>query len=228
MEWVRGGVLREWWSGELPRLIGRYPAAPADLTTACEVEAVCSGEAGRLLRRLGAGAAAAAVMQEAPADDTVAERISAVERGLMKFAQRAVTPEAVRREFGHRHLEWIRIDCRALGFAERVQAEEAAYCVREDGLSFDAVAVDAHTGVYEERFYVEDLDPEHRVLFTSAVPFELIGPIEVDGRHTIFRIMDKVMPSEQDHELTARARNAVLARALEAEAQSRVTWRWEP
>ncbi len=97
-------------------------------------------------------------------------------------------------------------------------------CLREDGLPLDEVAAAAHATVSESRFYLDDLDPEVRPMFLAARPVDLLGPILFEGAHTLFRVTDKVMPSEQDPEILRRAETGVEGRLVAAQAQQRVKW----
>ncbi|HXI20506.1 MAG TPA: hypothetical protein VNH46_05450, partial [Gemmatimonadales bacterium] len=159
-----------------------------------------------------------------PEAGTPAERRAAVDRGLQRFSGLAITPEAVAREIALHHLEWIRVDCRVLTFDDPDAAREAALCVREDGLSFDELAQDAHGHVQEARFYLDELEEDARSAFAAARPLEFLGPFALEGQPTLCRVLDKVMPGPGDPELVARAETLIVARALRSERERRVTW----
>jgi hypothetical protein len=61
-------------------------------------------------------------------------------------------------------------------------------------------------------------------MFLAARPVDLLGPILFEGAHTLFRVTDKVMPSEQDPEILRRAEEGVEGRLVAAQAQQRVKW----
>jgi sarcosine oxidase delta subunit len=213
------------------------------------VELICSGLgeqwAGELAERAaGAAAAAGSTLPESGTDvlgrtppsplpeglspERAGERLAVldrVERGLQEFARSVLTTEAIRREISHRHTEWIRVDCRAIAFTDEAEAREAAFCLREDGLELDEVAATARAPVAESRFYLDDLEPDFRPVFLASRPVDLLGPMLFEGAHTLIRVVDKVMPSEQDPEIRRRAEAAVLARVLAEQARSRVRWR---
>lgn len=147
-----------------------------------------------------------------------------VDRGFDRFQVMALTDAALDKEVGRRRLEWIRIDCRALGFDSEARAREAALCVREDGLSLDTVSADAHVAPHDSRFFLEEMDPELRPVFMAAKPVDLVGPLLYEGSHTLFRILDKVLPTGTDPEVRRRAEASVLARAVADEVQHRVRW----
>jgi hypothetical protein len=150
--------------------------------------------------------------------------LTEVDRGFDRFQVMALTDSAIDKEVGRRRLEWIRIDCRALGFDSEARAREAALCVREDGLSIDTVSADAHVDTHDSRFFLEEMDAELRPAFMAARPVDLVGPVLFEGSHTLFRILDKVLPSGSDPEVRRRAEASVLARAVADEVQRRVRW----
>jgi hypothetical protein len=61
-------------------------------------------------------------------------------------------------------------------------------------------------------------------MFMAARPADVLGPILFEGAHTLFRVIDKVMPSEQDPEILRRAEAGVEGRLVAAQAQQRVKW----
>jgi hypothetical protein len=226
-EWldhIRRRVLRAQWAPQLEALVSRYPVEAEALDEAVWVDAVCTGEAFRQAVDLAQRAAAAAAAGERPDVGTPPERREAVSRGMTRFREMAISAEAVAREIALHHLEWIRVDCRVLAFEDAEAAREAALCVREDGVSFDDLADEAHLHVYEARFYLDELEEEARSAFAAAKPLEFLGPIGLEGRPTLCRVLDKVMPGADDPALVERAETLVFARALRAEADRRVTW----
>ena len=226
----------------LSALVARHPTDAEHLDAALRVDLICTGTGEELAAELAGRAAAAAgnprglsetdepLPSRIPlgiAPERAQERINLLARvneSAELFRQSAVTPEAIRREIGHHHTEWIRIDCRAIAFEDEAGAREAAMCMREDGLALDDVAAAAHATVAESRFYLDDLDPEVRPIFMAARPVEVLGPILFEGAHTLFRVVDKVMPSEKDPEILRRAETGVATRILAAQAQQRVQW----
>jgi hypothetical protein len=227
----------------LSALVARHSIDAEQLDAALRVDLICTGMGEDLATEL-AGRAAAAAGYPAPpsaeihepppsriplgiSPERAQERINLLARideSAELFRRNAVTPEAIRREIGHHHTEWIRIDSRAIAFEDEAGAREAAMCLREDGLALDEVAAAAHATVAESRFYLDDVDPEVRSLFLGARPVDVLGPILFEGSHTLFRVVDKVMPSEKDPEILRRAETGVATRILAAQAQQRVQW----
>ena len=247
MDHIGRGVLRDLAAPRIAAVLKLYPPSPQALQSALAVDLVCSGLgsslANELAEQAAAAAAAGAELEEAELDplrstapllvppglapERAGERLTflaRLDRGAKRFRQAAVSPEAVQREIGHQQTEWIRIDCRTIGFPDEIRAHEAALCLREDGLSLDEVADAARTSVADSRFYLDELDPGLRPMFLAARSIDVLGPIPFDGSHTLFRVLDKVMPSVQDPEILRRARAAVLDRALADQVRRRVEW----
>lgn len=214
------------------------PLPPAEVL---RIELICSSQGAALAMALAERAAAAAAapgestwplpplptLREDVAPDGAAERwarLAVIAEGEGRFRRQALTPESLRREISHHHLDWIRIDCKVLGFEDAARAREAALCVREDGMMLDEVSADAHVPAFDSRFYLDELDPDLRAIFLAAKPVDLIGPTLFEGSHTLFRILDKVMPHEQDPEIRRRAEQSVVTRTLADEVQRRVRW----
>lgn len=154
----------------------------------------------------------------------VVDRLERTERGWARFERSLTGPEAIEREVGHRQLDWLRVSCQAIGFTDVSQAREAALCIREDGLSLDQVAADAHQEVVDLQFLLDELEAGVRPLFLAAPTADLVGPIAFEDRHTLFRVLAKAPPSPEDPDIRRRAAEALVARAVELELQHRVRW----
>jgi hypothetical protein len=121
-------------------------------------------------------------------------------------------------------MEWIRVDCQAIGFPEEGPAREAALLLREDGLEIEEVAGEADVPIEEVVFYLDQLDPEQHSRFLGATVDDVIGPVAVDEAWNVYLVVAKVMPSVQDPEIVRRAEEGVLSRLLAGEVNRRVRW----
>jgi hypothetical protein len=248
-EWLDArGLTAGEWMGHIRRQVAlarsKAPAAPPATppAEALRVDLLCSRQGVELALSLAERTAAAAAAAPADSEPTVTaapelpgdiapanlaerwHRLARVADGVERFRRQSLTTEALRREISHHHLDWIRIDCRALGFDDESRAREAALCVREDGLGLDDVSADAHVPAFDSRFYLDELEADLRPSFLAAKPVDLIGPVPFDGGYTLFRILDKVMPNEQDPEIRRRAEESLVSRTLADEVQRRVRW----
>jgi hypothetical protein len=221
LESVRRRVLRELWADQLDELVTRYDPSPEDVDAALAADMLCDDTHGALAEQFAAQAAAAAAAGGvATGEDRQQALLAAAER----FRAAALTGEALRREIAAHQMEWVRIDCRALEFAEPTEAREAALCLREDGLPLDEVAQSAHVNVGALSFYLDEIDGEERSRFLASHAGHVVGPIPVDDVHLLYHVDAKVMPSADDAAVRARASALITARAMAIEAQQRVQW----
>lgn len=251
-EWqdhIRRSVLA---AGQLPA--GAPEPDPVALQRAVWVDLVCGGVGAALTDQLAqqaaidaAGAAEppaetdpaaftgqiAEILAQFPELDPAAttarvRRLVRISSAIERYRQAVITPDVVRREIEHRALDWMRVDCRMLAFDDERLAREAALCLREDGLQFDEVAREAHGTVSDARLFVEELDGGARTVFLSARPVDLLGPLVMDGRHVLVRVLDKVRADPADPDIRAKAEAALLDRLLGELVEHRVVWelRW--
>lgn len=240
MDYVRGSLLRRKWSGD-PMRIAESSSSEPEFEEHLLAEAVCSGELRRLAETLAGRAAIAARERErsaadpsrkaGPADDgdpdgARTEKLASFEETFRRFSDRLLTPEAIRAQIHASQIDWTRLDCRCVAFPNEEAAREAALGVRSDGRTLDEVARDANREARGEQIYVEKTPPESRSFFLGARKGELVGPVPVGGEFLLYFVLDKVLPSEEDESVVLRAREAVVARVVEAEMNDRVTWRW--
>jgi hypothetical protein len=220
LESVRRRVLRELWADQLDDLLARYDPSPEDVEAALAADMRCDDTHGTLAEDLAADAAAATAAGGATGDD----RPQALRAAAERFRTAALTAEALRREIAAHQMEWVRIDCRALEFADPVEAREAALCLREDGLSLEEVAQSAHVPAAAMSFHLDEIDGQERSRFLAAHAGTVIGPIPVEDVHLLYYIDAKVMPAADDPDVRARARRLITARAVTLEVQQRVQW----
>jgi len=242
-EWlasIRRTVYREHFAD---RLTGLGAAAGDEITEAIRVELRCTGLGHRLAEQCAEYAAVAAAIGRLTPSAAEAELPASLPPGLdpdhartrlpllagmlegaEEFRQAAITDEAIRREIQHHKMEWVRLECRALAFADPSPAREAALCLKDDGQSIEDVAASAHLEATDMRFYVDELDLALQPYFVSAMAGDVIGPSAVGESWTLFQVLSKTMPGESDPELRDRAAGRLFARALANEAQRRVHW----
>jgi hypothetical protein len=218
MEHMRRGVLRSHASDRLERLLLRHPTPSGDeFDAALRVDLICSGIGWEFAEELAERAAAAQSFSEAelpPVEEAelpilppglsverAAERgpvLRRIERAMERFRTSTLTPAAIQKEIRANQMDWMRVDCRLAVFPDEAQAREAALCVREDGLSLDEVAATARVAIVESRCYLDELDSDLRAVFLASRQQELLGPIAADGEFTLYQILGKQVPTEQD------------------------------
>jgi hypothetical protein len=220
-------------SGALGRLAGKLAGRAAAFARAGPPAAgapPAEDEKARAPGALGAvGARAATLGLPGLTPDACAEKlrtIAGLEGAFQRFSQEVLTPKAIHDAINTHHLDWIRLRCRTVTFADEQAANEAALCVREDGDDLTAVARAAKTPVHKTRFYMDEAEPPVRTLLQAARPGEVLGPVPLNGGYALFHVLEKRLPSAEDPHVRRRAERHVLDRAVDHEITHRVRWRF--
>jgi hypothetical protein len=217
-DYIRGEVLRRRSSGE--------PPADSDAGTAVWVQAMCSGTLDEVARRLaGCVATAQAVGRlDEIADPLTDSEVGELDRVFIEFCDRSATVDAIEREVDRRRLDWTMLELRFQAGADYDVMREAALCIREDGLGFEEVAAGAGMEVHRRRMALDGVPAELQPHLLGARVGELLGPLTVGSEYWLIDVLDKRVPSIDDPDVRALARDAVVSRAVEAEAVDRVRW----
>jgi len=227
MGYIRRVVLRQRWAGDLAEIMAEHAVADAEVEGALRVDLLCSGTHRILAQELAVEAAAAAASSPtSPSSPPSREgQMAAIRDRALQFRRHAVAPETLAREVLSNQMEWIRVDCQAIGFREEGQAREAALLLREDELDIAEVAGEADVPIEEVVIYLDQLDPEQHSRFLGATVNDVIGPVKgEDDVYTVYQVIAKVMPSVDDPEIVRRAAERLLARLLASEVNKRVRW----
>ena len=251
-----GRLLVVEWSDRLALLVDR-PASPVIVTdSAFAAEGICSGVFDELGRTLAGRAAVAATaangeLENATVNDARLEQtrrnhsawLEAIEPAILAdrliFLDRLdsafdaqvrarTTPEALAAQVTRNRLEWMRVDLERLSFATADAAREAAWCVREDGLTLDDIAVDLGLAVHDSCELIERLEPEVREAVLGASVDQLIGPLNVRDRYEVIWVVGKAVPDLADPLVSARASNAVIEQLVAMATLSHVRWMGRP
>jgi hypothetical protein len=223
-------LLRQRWADELPDLVSRHAVSQGEIAEVVHVEGICSGQYGRAAHKLAAGLAA---YERARNEGWLVEGASAagdqanqarLDAGVEQLRANAVTPAAIRAEVAAHHLDWVRVDCEFVSFADLSLASEATLCVREDGRELSQVAADARSVLHRENLYLEEIEPAWREHLLGARAGDIVGPLRRDGGFVLFRVREKAIPVSEDPDVRRRAEASVLDRALEQEISHRVKW----
>lgn len=230
MGYIRRSVLRQLWADDLDEIVAEHAVDDADLDEALRIDLLCSGNHRILAEELAVEAAAAAASPSSPSPSSPSSRdeaLATIRDRAVYFREHAVAPEALSREVASNQMEWIRIDCRAISFTDEGPAREAALLLREDGLDIAEVAGEADVPLEEIVFYLDELEPDQHSRFLGATANDVVGPVQVDDRYTVYQVAAKVMPSVEDPEIQRRAEEGLIARVLAGEVTRRVRWHAE-
>ncbi len=153
------------------------------------------------------------------------ERLLRIREGHARYCLSAASPQALRKELDMHRLDWVRMDARALFFESEAASREGAFCLREDGLSFDQLAADASTPVFDVRFLLTEVAEEVRPTLLAARSRDVVGPLWFDERWALLLVLDKILPNETDEQLRRMAVESAVERAVATQVSHRVKWR---
>ena len=153
------------------------------------------------------------------------DRLLRLREGHARYCVSAASPQAIRKEFDMHRLDWVRMDARALFFEGEAAAREGLFCIREDGMSFDQLAADASTPVFDVRFLLTEVAEEVRPTLLAARAREVVGPLWFDERWALLLVLDKILPSDTDEQLRHLSVESAVERAVATQVGLRVHWR---
>lgn len=151
-----------------------------------------------------------------------------VRHAVGRYRDSILRDDTLRRAIQGHQVEWVRMECRTVTFADEPQAREAALCLREDGEDLATVAAEAGLEPEAAGFFIEELTSELQPLFLSAKPGDVVGPVASDQGQALYQVVGKTLPAASDPEVRARATAWVLERALAGETARHIEWlvRW--
>ena len=222
---LRGQFLRKHWASRLGEITESYPVAEVDVTEVISNYAVCEGKLDAWSRKLAGRAAVAASPGSLPARKSSSREVIAhIESEFESTRQQTVTPKLIEAKIEDHRLDWIHYQCRCLWLDEERVAREAAWCVSEDGLTLDEVAVAAHTEVLPWNFYADEIETSVRPYFLAARQGDLLGPWKLREKYPLFSLIKKCMPHAGDPKIRSRAEEAIVTSLLARAVNERVKW----
>jgi hypothetical protein len=92
-------------------------------------------------------------------------------------------------------------------------------------MSFDQLAADAGTPVFDVRFLLTEVAEDVRPILLGARPREVVGPLWFDERWALLLVLDKILPNDADEQLRRMAVESAVERAVATQVNLRVVWR---
>ena len=135
-----------------------------------------------------------------------------------------MTRKFMETKIANHRLDWIHYDCRYLWFDDERVGREAAWCVNEDGLTLDEVAVSARGEVKAWSFYADEIDVAVRPLFLAAREGDLLGPLKLRAGYPLFSLIRKTMPEVDDPQIISRAEQSIVTSLTSQAINERVKW----
>lgn len=153
-----------------------------------------------------------------------APRIAQLIASESSFRAAVSTSASIERRMAEHSLDWQRVVWTEAALNSEGAAREAALTVREDGLELESVTSLAHGEIRKRTAYLSDV-PELAHLLSSAVPGELIGPFESEGRWRLALVRERRGVSLADPVLHDRTADEMVEDALMRHLAGKVCWR---
>lgn len=229
MNYLGGQLLLERWAGRLNEIVAANPVSNAEVEGAIKSHAICAGRLDDWALKLAGRAAFAARSGRLSPDEhstsgSPRDLIAGIEREFERQRQQTITPTLIETKIADRRIDWIRFDCRYVWFPEERIAREAAFCVKEDGLTLDELAYDALGVVQQWNCYLDEIEAPARPHFLAARRGDWLGPIRMLEGFPLFSILAKTMPAADDPQIRERAEHAIISILINQAINERVEW----
>lgn len=219
--------------GFCPEEVG-YNSADPELRELFVAELVLSGELEEMNTKLMWRLAARCAGKEMAPDAVAAEERSFFERNLItraelakwlerlgrnaewfnemlvleatycRYCETLLLPQARQRELTRLRMALTRLETEVIELESRDAAQEAMFCVREDGMSMEEVAIEGRYPYRRADFVLEDIASEAQQRYLSVSPGDLLGPLARGDGFELCRIISKIEPQADDPMVKSR------------------------
>jgi hypothetical protein len=217
-----------------------YTAADPELRELFVVELILSGALGDMTTELMRRLAARCAGKEPTPDAVAAEKRKFLHRISIEPAQLAhwleelgrdpqwlnemlaseaaygahcatlLVPEARQRELMALRLRLTRFEIEVIELESHDAAQEALFCVREDGMSMEEVATEGRYPYRRAEFFLEDLPADMQQKYICVSQEDLLEPIPHGDGFEVCRIIKKVEPRLEDPIVKSRVDQRLL------------------
>src|SRR5213082_2585391 len=135
-----------------------------------------------------------------------------------------LVPQARQRELATLRLPLTRFETEVMELESRDAAQEALFCVREDGMSMEEVATEGRYPYRSVNFVLEDVPADVQQRFLSVSAGDVLEPIARGDGFELCRIIKKIEPQPDDPSVKLRIDQRLLDRHF-SELTSKYTQR---
>ena len=136
----------------------------------------------------------------------------AIEAAYAMHCDTLLVPQARQRELASLRMLLTQLETEVIEFESRDAAQEALFCVREDGMSMEEVAAEGRYPYRRVNFILQDVPTDTQNKFISSAAGEILGPISRDDGFELCRIIKKVEPQTGDPGVQSRIDQRLLER----------------
>ena len=145
-------------------------------------------------------------------DEEWLDRHAAMEAAYRKRCGALLVPQAHQRELVSLRLPLTRFETEVIELESRDAAQEALFCVREDGMSMEEVAVEGRYPYRRADFLLEDIPIDVQQRFHSVSAGHVLEPVARGDGFELCRVMKKVEPQPDDPRVKSRIDQRLLER----------------
>src|SRR6266699_5328692 len=219
-----------------------YISASSELRQVFMAEAILSGELDRMTTELMWRLAARCAEKEVDSETLAAEERSFLDRNKIGPAQlpnwlerlgrdlewfnemvameavyrrrcdTLLVPQARQRELATLRLPLTRFETEVIELESRDAAQEALFCVREDGMSMEEVAMEGRYPYRRVDFVLEDISIDAQQKFHSVSAGHVLEPVARGDGFELCRVMKKIEPQPDDPRVKSRIDQRLLER----------------
>ncbi|MDB6147170.1 MAG: hypothetical protein JWO45_834 [Spartobacteria bacterium] len=136
----------------------------------------------------------------------------AMEAAYRDRCETLLVPQARQHELSTMRLPLTRFVTEVLEVESRDAAQEALFCVREDGMSMEEVAAEGRYPHRHIEFLLEDLPMDLQQKFLSVSPGDVLEPMPRGDGFELCRITQKLEPKADDPAVRSRIEQRLLDR----------------
>src|SRR5206468_6747677 len=123
-----------------------------------------------------------------------------------------LVPQARQRELVGLRLLLTRFETEVIELESRDAAKEALFCVREDGMSMEEVAIEGRYPYRQVNFVLEDIPTEVQQTFLSVSAGDVLEPIARGDGFELCRVIKRIEPQPDDPNVKSRIDQRLLGR----------------
>jgi hypothetical protein len=151
-------------------------------------------------------------LEEMGRDSHWLNEMLAMEAVYAAHCDRLMVPEARQRELVALRLRLTQFEVELIELESQDAAQEALFCVREDGMSLEEVATEGRYPYRVANFVLEDLPEEVQQKYVSVSQGDLLEPMPRSDGFALCRVIKKVEPRLEDPTVKLRVDQRLLDR----------------
>jgi hypothetical protein len=128
----------------------------------------------------------------------------AMEAAYRRRCDTLLVPQARQRELAMLRLPLTRFETEVIELESRDAAQEALFCVREDGMSMEEVAIEGRYPYRRADFLFEDIPTDAQQRFLSVSAGDVLEPVAHGDGFELCRIIQKIEPQPDDPSIKLR------------------------